>query len=153
MAFNDLLGKTRTAVSKVKGTTEQIIDAGKEKFYEMSVRLLEEINGLKPILSECGFMIGDLNVTFPLPAEFQMTIEQSGQGKKTLEQILIESDESKSSGGEHLSTLQRMILSSMIRANQLVDTTSKYGYTFRKYDVTLTTPPRVTIHLISNKAK
>jgi hypothetical protein len=79
-----------------------------------------------------------------------VTIEQTGQGKKTLEQILAE-DKEKTSAENKLSDLQKAVLNSMVKANDLAQITNKYGYTFKRYEVTLSTPPSVTIHLISNK--
>lgn len=41
----------------------------------------------------------------------------------------------------------------MIKAHELAEVTSRYGYTFCKYDVTMTVPPKVTIHHVSTKSK
>jgi len=150
MAFNKIVDRAKAtakdASDKVRQTTEQAVEVGREKFREMSMALLAEVNGLKPILVECGFIIGDTNITLSIPPEFKMTVEQIGAGRRNLQEILCEDDAT-------LTALQKAVLSSMIKAHELAEVTSRYGYTFCKYDVTMTVPPKVTIHLIANKSK
>ncbi len=146
------LSSVREASIKIRETTEQAIDVGKEKLRDLSLSLLGEINGLAPILTECGFIIGDINLTLPFPPEIKMSVEQTGEGEKTLEQILAEDNE-KAEEEPRLTTLQKTILNSMVKANELAQLTDSYGYTFKRYDIALTTPPKVTIHLISKKSR
>lgn len=136
--------KTNQIVNQAKEATSQVAITLKQEATTALQQLLVEINGLKPILLECGFIVGDINFTFPMP-ELKMTIEQTQMGKRTLEQIIGEDR-------GNLSDLQRSILNLMISTNDLVQITSRYGYTFRKYDVRLTLPPKVTIHLVSLKS-
>ncbi|MBI5828266.1 MAG: hypothetical protein HZB20_01695, partial [Chloroflexi bacterium] len=74
---------------KVKQTAEQAVDVGREKLREMSMTLPAEMNGLKPILVECGFIIGDTNITLSIPPEFKMTVEQIGAGRKNLRRFSV----------------------------------------------------------------
>ena len=156
MTFGRFVGKVKeTAQAAVEVTTEaarevretagEAWDSGKEKLNGTLETLLKEVNGLKPILADCGFIIGDLNVTFSIPPEIKMTVDHIGKGTTTLEQSLQEAQET-------LTTLQKMVLKSMIKANELAHVTRRYGYTFSKYDISLSIPPKVTVHLIADKA-
>ena len=132
-------------------TAKDVLNVSKDKFKEISAEFLHEIDGLKPIIAQCGFVVKDINVTFPLPAELKMSIEKMSDGKKTLEQILQE-DEEKDNSQNKLTNTQKTILNLMIKANELAVITNQYGYTFKKYDVVLSATPKVTLHLVSNKS-
>jgi len=131
-------------------TAKDVLNVSKDKFKEISAEFLHEIDGLKPIIVQCGFIVKDINVTFPLPAELKMSIEKISDGKKTLEQILQEAD-GESSNQINITNTQKTILNLMIKANELAVVTNQYGYTFKKYDVVLSATPKVTLHLVSNK--
>lgn len=148
--FKDVLGKfmPKETVDIFLGTTDDVLNVSKEKFQNISKQFIGELNGLKPIISQCGFIIKDINLTFPLPSELKMSIEQTGQGKKSLEEILREDDEKID---EKMTSTQKTILNLMIKANELAAVTSQYGYIFKKYDVTLSATPKITLHLVSNK--
>ena len=119
-------------------------DVGRAKLRDLSVQALAELEGLRPILAECGFIIGDVQVTVPLPVEVKVSVEHTEQGKTTLEQILAEPERT-------LSALQRGVLQAMLHANELAVLTERHGYTFRTYDIALSTPPRVTLHLVATQ--
>jgi len=148
--FKDMLGKLmpKESVDIFLGTTDDIFNVSKEKFQSISKQFIGELNGLKPIIKQCGFIIKDINLTFPLPSELKMSIEQTGRGRKSLEDILKEDNE-KIDG--KMTNSQRTILNLMIKANELATVTNDYGYIFKKYDVTLSATPKITLHLISNK--
>lgn len=148
--FKDMLGKLmpKETVDIFLGTTDDVFAVSKEKFQSISKQFISELNGLKPIITQCGFIIKDINLTFPLPSELKLSIEQTGQGKKTLEQILKEDDE-KFDG--KMTGSQKTILNLMIKANEMATITSQYGYTFKKYDVVLSATPKITLHLVSTK--
>ena len=156
MAFNRFIDKAKDAAShardigqetadRVRETAGQWLEISKEKLNLSMEQMLGEMVGLKPILLECGFIVGDINVTLGLPPEIKMTVDQTGQGHLSLQSILEKDD-------GQLTALQKTVLRSMVRANDMAEVTKNYGYTFRKYDVELTLPPRVTVHLISNKS-
>lgn len=148
--FKGMLGKImpKETLDILLGTTDDIFSVSKETFQNISKQFIGELNGLKPIIMQCGFIIKDINLTFPLPSELKLSIEQTGQGKKTLEQILKEDDERTD---EKMAPTQKTILNLMIKANEMATITSQYGYTFKKYDVVLSATPKITLHLVSNK--
>lgn len=147
-----LLGKLNLDESMgiLFNTTKDIVNVSKDGFRDLFAKLSHEIEGLKPIIAQCGFVIKDISVTFPLPSEFKMAVEQTGRGKKTLEQI-IEGDDAKTDDEHKLTDIQKTILNLMIKANELAVVTNQYGYTFKKYDVVFSVTPKVTLHLVSNK--
>ncbi len=156
MTFSRFVGKvketaqaavevTQETAREVRESASEAWDAGREKLNGTLEALLKEVNGLKPILADCGFIVGDLNVTFTIPPEIKMTVDHIGKGTTTLEQILEEAQET-------LTALQKMVIKSMIKANELAHITRRYGYTFCKYDIALSLPPKVTVHLIADKA-
>jgi hypothetical protein len=144
-AANKAMDASRQAALKAKETAEQLKDVGKEKGREALDRALAEFAGLKPILADCGFIVGDIVFSMPIP-EILVTLEHVEGGKQTLEQVLAEKHET-------LTDFQKIALNLLARANEMVEVTNRYGYTFRKYDLDLTVPPKVSIHLVSLKSK
>lgn len=144
-AANKAMDASRQAALKAKETAEQLKDVGKEKGREALERALSEFNGLKPLLADCGFIVGDIVFSMPIP-EILVTLEHIEGGKQTLEQVLGEKQDT-------LTDFQKMALTLLAKANEMAEVTGRYGYTFRKYDLDLTVPPKVSIHLVSLKSK
>ena len=144
-AANKAMDASRQAASKAKETAEQLKDVGKEKGREALERALSEFNGLKPILADCGFIAGDIVFSMPIP-EILVTLEHIEGGKQTLEQVLVDQQ-------NPLTDFQKAALNLLAKANEMAEVTSRYGYTFRKYDLDMTIPPKVSIHLVSLKSK
>lgn len=136
---------SRRVVNNAKDAADQLGHVSKEKAQETLERALPEFNGLKPILADCGFIVGDIVFSIPLP-EVLVTLEYIGEGKRTLEQVLADPE----SG---LTDFQKAVLNLLAKANELAEVTIQYGYVFRKYDLAMTFPPRVSIHLMSIKSK
>jgi len=144
-AANKAMDASRQAAGKAKETAEQLRDVGKEKGREALERALSEFNGLKPILADCGFIVGDIVFSMPIP-EIMVTLEHIDDDKKTLEQVLAEQQTT-------LTDFQKAALNLLAKANEIAEVTRRYGYTFREYDLAMTIPPRVSIHLISLKSR
>lgn len=136
---------SRRAVDEAKETAEQLRQVGTDKGRESLTRALAEFNGLKPILAECGFIVGDVVFSMPIP-EVLVTLEYIGEGKKTIEQALTDQETT-------LTDFQKAALNLLSKANDLAEVTIQYGYVFRKYDLAMTFPPKVSIHLMSIKSK
>lgn len=113
----------------------------KPVFQDTFQGILQEISGLKPILAECGFVIGDINVTLPMPPEFIVVITQSGHGKKSLGRIL---EEQKAT----MSSRQKIVLRLLVKANELAQVSDEYNYCLGEYELVLALPPRVIVHLV-----
>lgn len=139
------MNASRKMVNDAKETAEQLREVSKEKGREALEHALAELNGLKPILADCGFIVGDLVFSIPIP-EVLVTLEYIGGGKQTLEQVLADEESA-------LTDFQKAVLNLLAKANELAEVTSQYGYIFRKYDLAMTFPPKVSIHLMSLKSK
>ena len=120
----------------------RLAEAGKGKAQETLELLMAETAGLRPILNETGFVIGDLAVTFTIPPEIHIGLSQTGHGSKSLEQILIEK-------GDLLSRLQRMTVKAIIKAYQFDTIAGRYGYRLGDLELVMTIPPEVTINLVA----
>ena len=129
---------------KIKDSTERIVHHSREKLAEATEALLKEMEGLIPILLECGFVVGDISLTLSMPPRFALKIVQTGRGKMSLEQIL-------TNRADSITRTQTMFLSALIKANELAEITQKHGYVFEEYELTMTLPPQVTVHLVSDE--
>ena len=47
-----------------------------------------------------------------------------------------------------MTTLQKAFLRSLLKANELAQISDKYGYYFGEYELAISLPPRVTVHLV-----
>jgi hypothetical protein len=123
--------------TRVKDSTTRIVSVGREQVRERLLSFLSEINGLKPILAECGFAVGDVSVGVSLPPEFRVVVEQIEEGENSVEHILEENEDT-------ITKTQKTILTSLLRANRLAQRTDKYGYCVRQYELLMSIPPKVT---------
>lgn len=144
-AATKAMDASRRAVDEAKETAEQLRQVGTDKGRETLTRALTEFDGLKPILAECGFIVGDIVFSMPIP-ELLITLEHIEDSKTSLGQVLADQQTA-------LTDFQKSALNLLAKANEMVGLTRQYGYTFRKYDLAMTIPPRVSIHLISLKSK
>jgi hypothetical protein len=141
MSWQKLKNQAKSAVGAVKDSAEKISVLGKEKLQETVEGILSEINGLKPVLLNSGFVVGEIKVTLSLPPEFTVFIENTGQEKKSLEKTLAEE-------ADTMTSLQKTFLRSLLKANELAQISDKYGYRFGKYELAISLPPRVTVRLV-----
>lgn len=141
MSWQKLKKQAKTAVGAVKDSAEKISVLGKEKLQETVEGILSEINGLKPILLNGGFVVSEIEVTLSLPPEFTVIIQYTGEEKKSLETTLVED-------ADTMTSLQKAFLRSLLKANELAQISDKYGYCFGEYELAISLPPRVTVHLV-----
>lgn len=161
MAFNKLFDKAKETADKAKETAAEVIDAGAEsaimakdaavdmidvgkgKLQEGMVIVIEETNKIITILQNSGFRIIDINVTISLPPRAKLIIEDRGEGEDKLSQLL-ESEE------QTLSKTQTAMIKALLKTYDLASVTEGYGYKFRKFDLSVSIPPQVTIHLVTD---
>lgn len=162
MAFDELFDKAKETADKAKETATEmldagaesvilakdaavdIIDAGKGKLQEGLVKVIEETNKIIAILQNSGFRIIDINVTISIPPTAKLIIEDKGDGENNLSQLL-ESDE------QTLSKSQTAMIKALLKTYDLAGITEGYGYKFGKFVITVSIPPQVTIHLVTDK--
>ena len=141
MSFNKLVNQAKSAVGAVKDSAEKISVLGKEKLQETVEAILSEINGLKPVLMNSGFVVGEIEVTLSLPPEFTVFIQYTGEAKKSLEKALPEE-------ADTMTNLQKTFSRSLLKANEVAQISDKYSYLFGEYELAISLPPRVTVHLV-----
>ncbi len=153
MSLNRLFDQAKEVASKAKDVSLEaaqalkesggkLAESGKEKAQETLAFLLTELNGLVPILRECGYAVGNLSVTISLPPKLKVVVSQDGKGSKSLETMLVETEES-------LSKIQVAAMKGLIKAYEFDHTVGKYGYRLGEIELVLSVPPEVTMNLVS----
>lgn len=162
MAFDKLFDKAKETADKAKETAAEVLDAGAEsaimakdaavdmidvgkgKLQEGMVIVIEETNKIIAILQNCGFRIIDINVTISVPPRAKLIIQDKGDGKDNLSKLL--------GSEEHtLSKTQTAMIKALLKTYDLASITEGYGYKFGKFVLSVSIPPQVTIHLVSEK--
>lgn len=162
MTFDELFDKAKETADKAKETAAEMLDAGadsvimakdaavdmidvgKGKLQEGMATVIEETNKIIIILQNSGFRIIDINVTVSLPPRAKLIIEDMGDGKDKLSQLL-ESEE------QSLSKTQTTMIKALLKTYDLSSITERYGYQFRRFVLSVSIPPQVTIHLVAEK--
>ncbi|HEY44409.1 MAG TPA: hypothetical protein G4O11_10545 [Anaerolineae bacterium] len=129
---------------KAKDTAADIIDVGKGKLQEGMATVIEETNNIKTILQNSGYCIIDISVTISVPPKAILLFEDTGSGKEKLTELL-------ESEGSTLSKMQTAMIKTMLKTYDLVKITEEHGYRFGKFNLTVTIPPQVTVHLVADK--
>lgn len=151
MSFNRFFDQAKEAASKAKEVSLEaaqalkesggkIAEGSKEKAQETLAYLLQELNGLIPILRECGYSVGDLAFTISLPPQLKIVVSQDGKGRKSLETILTEKE-------AELSKIQVATIRGLIKAYEFDQTVAPYGYHLGDIELVLSIPPQVTLNL------
>ena len=143
-AAAEVLDAGADSVIMAKDAAVNMIDVGKGKLQEGMVIVIEETNKIITILQNCGFRIIDVNVTITLPPIAKLIIEDKGDGKDNLSQLL-------ESEGQTLSKTQTTMIKALLKTYDLSGITEGYGYKFGKFVLSVSIPPQVTIHLVADK--
>jgi len=123
-----------------KDAAVDMIDVGKGKLQEGMAAVIEETNNIKVILQTSGYHIIDISVTISVPPRAKLLIEDTGSGKEKLTELM-------ASEGPTLSKVQTTMIRAMLKTYELADITEEYGYKFGRFNLTITIPPQVTVHL------
>ena len=130
---------------KARELSSQLMIEGKIKLQQALDATLKEIENLRPILKQAGFVIGDINVSITVPPHVMVTIKKFEECAEQLNSILADPL-------SELNDTQRTVLSLLAKANTVSEVTSKYGYIFSEFDLTMSIPPQLTVHLITKRA-
>ncbi len=162
MAFDKFFDKAKETAKKAKETAAEMLDAGaesaiktkdaavdmidvgKDKLHEGMVMVIEETNKMMTILQNSGFRIMDISMSISLPPKAKLVIEDMGDGEEKLSKLM-ESEE------QTLSKVQTGMIKALLRTYDLTGITEEYGYKFGKFQLTVSIPPQVTIHLVADK--
>ena len=144
MPLGDLVDKAKETAKSAKDTTGTWIVSGKEKLQEGVASAAEETYKLIDILKRSGYNIGNMTITIAVNPKIKLRIEDRGSGKDNLTKI-VDSEDTK------LSKLQLGTINTLLAAYNLTDITTEHGYEFGYFDLTLSIPPQVTVHLVTGK--
>jgi hypothetical protein len=59
-----------------------LAEASRRKYDETLGSRLTDINGIMPLLMQCGFAVGSIACTASLPPQVTLVLVQSGEGKR-----------------------------------------------------------------------
>ena len=140
-SWKEKLGDVKNKVADKAGS---IANAGHEKLKEKLHEALQEINGLRPLLLESGFIIGDVYLTASITPCIGLVIEQQSDGVNHLEKVIQNNE---------LSKFQTVVMSSIKKIYDLNDVVEKHNHTIGQIDVALGVSPEVTAHLNSKDSR
>ena len=141
MGWKEKLGDVKNKVTDKVGS---IASAGNEKLKEKLNEALQEINGLRPLLLESGFIIGDVYVTASITPCIGLIIEQQSDGVNHLEKVIQDNE---------LSKFQTAVMNSIKKIHDLNDVVEKHNHTIGQIDIALGVSPEVTAHLHSKDSR
>jgi hypothetical protein len=143
---------TSKAMDLSQGVSQKAHELGGQLMVETRAKMqqaldntLRDIERLRPILHEAGFIIRDIMFTITVPPNVKVVIRKIAECADVLNAMLADPE----SG---LSDTQRAMLSLLAKANSMTEVTAKYGYVFGEFDLTMSLPPQLTIHLITKSA-
>ena len=143
MPLGDWKEKIKSAKDKVVETAGAV---GKDQVKEKLAICLEELNDLRPLLKESGFIIGDVVVTISIPPSFGIIVEQEKNGVNKLEQVM-------EARKDELTKFQSLVMGSLKKLYDLNDMVERYEHTIGQIEVELGIPPKVRAHLNSNRSR
>ncbi len=144
MAFGDLKSKLSNAKEKVTETTKTVASASSDQLGKKLDSTMEELNGLRPLLKESGFIIGDISLALSIPPSLGIVVEQEKEGVNRIIQVMDENE---------LSKFQEMVMGSIKKIYNLDEVAEKHDYTIGQIEIALSIPPKITAHLNSKSSR
>jgi len=105
---------------------------------------LAEINKLRPLLEESGFIIGDVYFGISFPPKIGIIIEQKIGGIENLDNI---------SDHVNLSKLQSAVLSGIKKVYEMNEVVENHDHTIGQIEIEIGLAPAIKVHLNSNKSR
>ncbi len=144
--FDKLKDKTAGMAQSVTQSVQAGMDSlgdFKKKSSSLIASSLEEINGLRPILEQSGFIVGDIFFTVSIPPSVGLIVEQEIGGSVKIDSL----------DSAELSNVQSMIVGSLKKIYALNGVVEEYEHTIGQVEITLGLPPQVKAHLNSMKSR
>jgi hypothetical protein len=132
----------KNIVNKAKDVRDQAKEAGKEKIQEAIEGALNDLQGLRPILGQCGYSLGDIRVSITLPPNIVVAIMHDHEAAASLEEIAARPD---------LTNLQSLVVKALKNAYGLSGMFKKYGYVIGQLSLELGLIPKVGVVLTNAK--
>jgi hypothetical protein len=131
-AQSDTVKKARDFATKFAG-------ASREKLVNTTKRLLNEIEIITPVLTECGFAVTDLAVVMSVPPGVMVTVKQFKKSEILAQDWLL-------ANPGRLTKFQETLLISVDRAYAVEELAREYHYKMGEILIEMTVPPRVEVH-------
>ena len=138
MVFGKLKDGLSIAKDKSTDAAAAVAEKGREQIQKQVPAMLEKLSGLKLVLEESGFLVGDVAMTLSIPPGLALTITQADGAENRIKEV-IESRE--------LTKLQATILAGISQMYAFNQTFGKFDYVIGQIDIELSIPPAVTAHL------
>lgn len=156
MSMNRWKDKLKETADQAKGLSQgvsvkarelggQIVQESKTRMQGTLDGALREIENLRPILNQAGFVIGDIMFSITIPPQVRVTLRKFEECAEQLNALLADPD-------NELNDTQRTVLTLLAKANSLSEVTSKHGYLFSEFDLAMSIPPQLSIHLVSKRS-
>ena len=144
MKLEYLKDKLGSVKDKVAATTGNLKDAAGKQLQENLSASLKELNDLRSLLNECGFIIGDIKLTASIPPSIGIVVEQEKMGQSQLKQVMEDKE---------LTRLQSTVLESIRKIYELDNVVQKHELTIGQIEIEMGIPPKVIAHLNSTKSR
>jgi len=142
--FGEMKDKIKNATDKAKQGADSLKEGAGDLLNKVMASSMSEIEGLRPVLNQSGFIIGDIIIEMALNPKINIVVEQVEEGELSIKDALKQ---------EGLTKMQTSILKSIDKINALNTVVSQYEHTIGQIEIELGLPPTIKAHLNSLKSR
>jgi len=142
--FGEMKDKIKNATDKAKQGADSLKEGAGDLLNRVMASSMSEIEGLRPVLNQSGFIIGDIIIEMALNPKINIVVEQVEEGELSIKDALKQ---------EGLTKMQTSILKSIDKINELNTVVKQYEHTIGQIEIELGLPPTIKAHLNSLKSR
>ena len=142
--FGEMKDKIKNATDKAKQGADSLKEGAGDLLNKVLASSMSEIEGLRPVLNQSGFIIGDIIIEMALNPKINIVVEQVEEGELSIKDVLKQ---------EGLTKMQTSILKSIDKINELNAVVKQYEHTIGQIEIELGLPPTIKAHLNSLKSR
>jgi hypothetical protein len=142
--FGEMKDKIKNATDKAKQGADSLKEGAGDLLNKVMASSMSEIEGLRPVLNQSGFIIGDIIIEMALNPKINIVVEQVEKGELSIKDALKQ---------EGLTKMQTSILKSIDKINELNTVVKQYEHTIGQIEIELGLPPTIKAHLNSLKSR
>jgi hypothetical protein len=142
--FGEMKDKIKNATDKAKQGADSLKEGAGDLLNKVMASSMSEIEGLRPVLNQSGFIIGDIIIEMALNPKINIVVEQVEEGELSIKDALKQ---------EGLTKMQTSILKSIDKINELNTVVKQYEHTIGQIEIELGLPPTIKAHLNSLKSR
>ena len=140
----EMKDKIKNATDKAKQGADSLKEGAGDLLNKVMASSMSEIEGLRPVLNQSGFIIGDIIIEMALNPKINIVVEQVEEGELSIKDALKQ---------EGLTKMQTSILKSIDKINELNAVVKQYEHTIGQIEIELGLPPTIKAHLNSLKSR